>query len=186
MNTTRTLKLKHELFNDHFQNSKRYPIQKAQLIIADIPYNLSNNAFASSPEWYVDGDNKNGESKLANKAFFDTDEDFRIPEFLHFASKMLIPEPKETGKAPCMIVFCAFDQQWQLIEEAKTPAPTNRLASIAPILTTKYSYSGYKNAISNSISNPTTTRYPDLWNLFLFFSMLISTSSLLMSRNKIC
>src|ERR1017187_18256 len=111
--------MKHELFNDHFQNSKRYAIKKAQLIIADIPYNVGKNAYGSSPEWYVGGDNKNGESELANKEFFDTDKDFRIPEFLHFCSKMLIPEPKETGKAPCMIVFCAFDQQFILIEEAK-------------------------------------------------------------------
>lgn len=108
-----------ELFNDHFQNSKRYPIQRAQLIIADIPYNVGKNAYGSSPEWYVGGDNKNGESALANKEFFDTDKDFRIPEFLHFCSKMLIPEPKEKGKAPCMIVFCAFDQQFTLIEEAQ-------------------------------------------------------------------
>ncbi len=114
-----TIKLKHELFNDHFQNSKRYQIKKAQLIIADIPYNIGKNAYGSSVEWYVDGDNKKGESKLANSEFFDTDKDFRIPEFLHFCSKMLLPEPKETGKAPCMIVFCAFDQQFELIEEAK-------------------------------------------------------------------
>lgn len=114
-----TIKLKHELFNDHFQNSKRYLVQKAQLIIADIPYNIGKNAYGSSVEWYVDGDNKKGESKLANSEFFDTDKDFRIPEFLHFCSKMLLPEPKETGKSPCMIVFCAFDQQFQLIEEAK-------------------------------------------------------------------
>jgi len=114
-----SIKLKCELFNDHFQNSKRYPVKKAQLIIADIPYNVGKNAYGSSPEWYIDGDNKNGESKLANKEFFDTDKDFRIPEFLHFCSKMLVPEPKERGKAPCMIVFCAFDQQFTLIEEAK-------------------------------------------------------------------
>jgi len=111
--------MKHELFNDHFQNSKRYAIKKAQLIIADIPYNVGKKAYGSSVEWYEGGDIKNGESALANKEFFDTDKDFRIPEFLHFCSKMLIPEPKETGKAPCMIVFCAFDQQFQLIEEAK-------------------------------------------------------------------
>lgn len=117
--TNEPRKLKHELFNDHFQNSKRYPIKKAQLIIADIPYNVGKNAYGSSPEWYIGGDNKNGESNLANKEFFDTDKNFRIPEFLHFCSKMLIPEPKETGKAPCMIVFCAFDQQFILIEEAK-------------------------------------------------------------------
>lgn len=108
-----------ELFNDHYQNSKVYGIPKAQLIIADIPYNVGNNAYGSNPAWYEGGDNKNGESKLANSTFFDTDVDFRIPEFLHFCSKMLKPEPKETGKAPCMIVFCSFEQQFILIEEAK-------------------------------------------------------------------
>jgi site-specific DNA-methyltransferase (adenine-specific) len=29
-------------------------------------------------------------------------------------------EPKETGKAPCMIVFCAFEQQFELIERPKS------------------------------------------------------------------
>ncbi|EOH7519159.1 site-specific DNA-methyltransferase, partial [Campylobacter jejuni] len=82
--------MKPNLYNDHFQNFKRYNIPKAQLVIADIPYNLGNNAYASSPEWYINGDNKNGESKKANKAFFDTDNDFRVSEFMHFCSKMLI------------------------------------------------------------------------------------------------
>jgi site-specific DNA-methyltransferase (adenine-specific) len=112
-------KYKPNLYNDHFQNYKSYNIPKAQLIIADIPYNIGINAFASNPNWYIDGDNKNGESKLAGKEFFDTDKDFRITEFLHFCSTMLIKEPKETGKAPCMIVFCAFEQQFELIEKAK-------------------------------------------------------------------
>lgn len=108
-----------KLFNDHFQNYKSYGIPKAQLIIADIPYNVGNNAYGSNPSWYIDGDNKNGESKLAGTDFFDTDKDFRITEFLHFCSTMLMKEPKETGKAPCMIVFCAFEQQFELIEKAK-------------------------------------------------------------------
>lgn len=108
-----------ELFNDHFQNFKRYNTPKAQLIIADIPYNLGTNAYGSSPAWYIGGDNKNGESELAGKQFFDTDKDFRVPEFMHFASKMLRPEPKAKGQAPCMIVFCSFEQQMPLIEEAK-------------------------------------------------------------------
>jgi site-specific DNA-methyltransferase (adenine-specific) len=107
------------LFNDHFQNYKSYQIPKAQLVIADIPYNLGNNAYASNPAWYKDGDNQNGESELAGKTFFDTDENFRISEFLHFCSKMLVKEPKETGKAPCMIVFCEFEQQFELIQKAK-------------------------------------------------------------------
>ena len=118
------------IFNDHFQNFKRYNLHKAQLIIADIPYNLGVNAYASNPAWYEDGDNKNGESKLAGTEFFDTDKDFRPAEFMHFCSTMLKKESKiERAKAdgtkrlksnaPCMIVFCAFNQQMYLIELAK-------------------------------------------------------------------
>ncbi|MFV0326908.1 MAG: DNA-methyltransferase [Bacteroides xylanisolvens] len=107
------------LINDHFQNYKVYGIPKAQLVIADIPYNIGKNAYGSNPSWYIDGDNTNGESALAGKEFFDTDKDFRITEFLHFCSKMLIKEPKEPGKAPCMIVFCEFEQQFELIQKAK-------------------------------------------------------------------
>jgi site-specific DNA-methyltransferase (adenine-specific) len=107
------------LYNDHFQNFKVYALPKAQLIIADIPYNIGINAYGSNPAWYVGGDNKNGESVLAGKEFFDTDKDFRVKEFMHFCSTMLVREPKETGKAPCMIVFCEFEQQFSLIQLAK-------------------------------------------------------------------
>lgn len=108
-----------ELYHDHFQNYKRYNIPKAQLIIADIPYNIGVNAYASNPSWYKDGDNKNGESELAKTAFFDTDNDFRVTEFMHFVSTMLRKEPKEKGQAGCMIVFCEFEQQFMLIEKGK-------------------------------------------------------------------
>jgi len=119
MEEVRQKKIKIELYNDHFQNYKRYQIPKAQLVIADIPYNVGNNAYGSNPLWYIDGDNKNGESELAGKQFFDTDKNFNLAEYMHFCSKMLIPEPKERGKAPCMIVFCSFEQQPGVIEEAK-------------------------------------------------------------------
>lgn len=115
----RERKIKIELYNDHFQNYKVYGIPKAQLVIADIPYNLGVNAYASNPMWYEGGDNKNGESKLAGKEFFDTDKDFRIAEFMHFCSHMLIKEPKEKNKAPAMIVFCAFEQMQMVIEYGK-------------------------------------------------------------------
>ncbi len=107
------------LINDHFQNYKVYSIPKAQLIIADIPFNIGRNAYGSNPAWYIDGDNANGESELAGTEFFDTDKDFRVKEFMHFCSTMLIKKPKETGKAPCMIVFCEFKQQFALINLAK-------------------------------------------------------------------
>ena len=111
--------MKTELYNDHFQNFKRYNIPRAQLVIADIPYNLGVNAYASSTEWYIDGDNKNGESKKAGKQFFATDNNFNIAEYMHFCNKLLIKEPKEKGKAPAMIVFCAFDQMQTVIEYGK-------------------------------------------------------------------
>lgn len=103
-------KIKCELYHDNFQNWKRYEIKKAQLIIADIPYNLGVNAYASNPVWYKDGDNKNGESEKAAKSFFNCDGQFKIAEYMHFCSDLLIKEPKESGKAPAMIVFCAWQQ----------------------------------------------------------------------------
>lgn len=112
-------KVKCEIYNDNFQNSKRYGIKKAQLVIADIPYNLGNKAYASSPSWYKDGDNKNGESKKAGKSFFNTDNNFNLVEYMHFCSRMLVKEPKEKGKSPAMIVFCSFDQIPMIIEVGK-------------------------------------------------------------------
>ena len=94
------------LIRDHFQNFKGYHLPKAQLVIADIPYNIGINAYGSNPQWYIDGDNKNGQSELAGAKFFPTDDHFNSNEFMHFCSKMMKPEPKKTGDAPCMIVFC--------------------------------------------------------------------------------
>ena len=107
------------LYRDSFQNYKVYQIPKAQLIIADVPYNLGTNAYGSNPSWYVDGDNKNGESDKAGKKFFNSENEFRPAEFMHFCSKMLVKEPKESGKAPCMILFCEFEQQFKFIELGK-------------------------------------------------------------------
>ena len=111
--------VKTEIYRDNFQNFKGYNIPKAQLVIADIPYNLGVNAYASNPMWYNDGDNKNGESKNAGKSFFNTDGYFKIPEYMHFCNRLLKAEPKEKGKAPAMIVFCAFEQIPTVIEYGK-------------------------------------------------------------------
>lgn len=110
-----------KMFRDSFQNYKTYGIPKAQLVIADIPYQLGKNAYASNPVWYNDGDNINGESDKAKKSFFSTDTKsaFGINEFFLFCHNLLIKEPKEPGKAPCMLIFCAFEQQFELIKEAK-------------------------------------------------------------------
>lgn len=112
-------KIKTELYNDNFQNYKRYGIPKAQLVIADIPYNLGTNFYSSNPMWYKGGDNKNGESKFAKKAAFNSDFNFNIAEYFHFCNRLLIKEPKEKGKAPAMIIFCSFEQMPTVIEYGK-------------------------------------------------------------------
>lgn len=117
--------MKCELYNDNFQNYKKYPIQKAQLVIADIPFNIGTNFYGSNPTWYNGGDNKNGESKKAGKAAFNTDFNFNIAEYFHFCNKLLKKEPKKSNgrgrssDAPCMIVFCAFQQMPTVIKYAQ-------------------------------------------------------------------
>lgn len=119
------MKLKCELYRDSMQSWKCYPIQKAQLIIADVPYNIGTNFYGSNPLWYKGGDNKNGESKLAGKAGFTSDFNFNLYEYFHFCSRLMKKEPKKGGArgrssdAPCMIVFCSFQQQHTLIQAAK-------------------------------------------------------------------
>lgn len=111
--------IKCELYNDNFQNFKKYGIPKAQLVIADIPYNIGANFYGSNPVWYKGGDNANGESKLAHKAAFNSDFNFNIAEYFHFCNRLLKKEPKERGKAPCMIVFCAFQQIQTVLKYAE-------------------------------------------------------------------
>ena len=111
--------IKCELYHDNFQNYKRYAIPKAQLIIADIPYNLGINAYASNPQWYNDGDRMKGESELAAKSFFNGDGNFNLIEFIHFSNTMLKKEPKNRNEAGAMIIFCAFEQAQELINIGK-------------------------------------------------------------------
>ena len=106
------------------QNYKKYAIPPAQLIIADVPYNVGKNFYGSNPMWYNGGDNKNGESKLAGKAAFNSDFNFNLYEYFHFCSKMLKKEDKNSvtrgrsSNSPCMIVFCSFEQMPTLIDAA--------------------------------------------------------------------
>lgn len=117
--------LKCELYNDSMQNFRKYGIHKAQLVIADVPYNVGNNFYGSNPMWYNGGDNKNGESKLAGKAAFASDFNFNLYEYFNFCSHMLRKEPTRGGErgksseAPCMIVFCSFEQIPTLIKAAE-------------------------------------------------------------------
>lgn len=106
------------------QNYKKYGIPRAQLVIADVPYNVGSNFYGSSPQWYNGGDNANGESKLAGKAAFNSDFNFNLYEYFHFCSRMLRKEDTKksirwrSSDSPCMIVFCAFEQLQTLIAAA--------------------------------------------------------------------
>lgn len=118
-------KIKCEIYRDSMQNFRRYQIPKAQLIIADVPYNVGTNFYGSNPTWYVGGDNKNGESKLAGKAAFNSDFNFNLYEYFHFCSKMMKKDDKKPAirgmstDSPSMIVFCSFEQIHTLTQAAK-------------------------------------------------------------------
>ncbi|MDD4370970.1 MAG: site-specific DNA-methyltransferase [Anaerostipes sp.] len=107
------------------QNYKKYAIPPAQLIIADVPYNVGTNFYGSNPMWYKNGDNKNGESKFAKKSAFNSDFNFNLYEYFHFCSKMLKKDDKgkqargRSSNSPCMIVFCSFEQLPTLIDAGK-------------------------------------------------------------------
>lgn len=118
-------RLKCEIYRDSMQNYKKYSIPPAQLIIADVPYNVGTNFYGSNPMWYNGGNNKNGESKLAGKAAFNSDFNFNLYEYFHFCSKMMKKDdtrPCNRGRSsdsPCMIVFCSWEQQPTLLDAAK-------------------------------------------------------------------
>jgi site-specific DNA-methyltransferase (adenine-specific) len=118
------MKTKCEIYRDSMQNYKKYGIPRAQLVIADVPYNVGSNFYGSSPQWYNGGDNANGESKLAGKAAFNSDFNFNLYEYFHFCSRMLRKEDTKksirgrSSDSPCMIVFCAFEQIQTLITAA--------------------------------------------------------------------
>ena len=117
--------LKCEIYRDSMQNYKKYAIPPAQLIIADVPYNVGTNFYGSNPMWYNGGDNKNGESKFAGKAAFNSDFNFNLYEYFHFCSKMMKRDDTKpcargrSSNSPCMIVFCSWEQQPTLLDAAK-------------------------------------------------------------------
>lgn len=129
-------RLKVEIYRDSMQNYKKLGIPPAQLIIADVPYNVGTNFYGSNPMWYKGGDNKNGESRLAGRAAFYSDFNFNLYEYFHFCSKMLKKEdtrPASRGRSsdsPCMIVFCSLEQMPTLIDAAKKHGFVNHIALV--------------------------------------------------------
>lgn len=108
------------LINDSFLNFENYSLPKADLIITDIPYNIGKNAYASRPEWYADRDNYENPEKsdLADTCFFNTDKNFSVDDYLKTCAQLLKPEQK--GEEPgCIITFCSFEQQFELIQTGK-------------------------------------------------------------------
>ena len=63
-------KIKCELYNDSMQGWKCYPIQKAQLIIADVPYNVGTNFYGSNPMWYVGGGQQERREQIRGEGGF--------------------------------------------------------------------------------------------------------------------
>lgn len=109
------------IFNDKFQNYKNYNIPKAQLVLTDVPYEVSTDFYASRPEWYKDRKISKGYSEKANTPAFKSDtEAFDFGDFFSFCATSLKDEPPkgEIG-APCIVLFCAFQQMPTAIHEAE-------------------------------------------------------------------
>lgn len=98
------------ILNDDFNNYKKYDLSKAKLILTDIPYNIGKNAYASNPQWWKNGDIKEGYSNKADSKFFETDENFNIDNFLKFCQDNL----EENGS---VITFCSFSQMFEIISK---------------------------------------------------------------------
>ena len=77
--------------------------KKVDFILCDIPYNIGLNAYASNPQWWNNGDFKNGKSERANKEFFSGDSNFSIDDLLSYIYDNL----KEDGKA---VIFCSIEE----------------------------------------------------------------------------
>ena len=109
------------IFNDSFQNYRFYDIPKAQLILSDVPYEVSTDFYASRPDWYIDRNVEKGYSEKANTAAFEADaKTFDFDAFFSFCETSLKPEPpKGEADAPCVVLFCAFQQMPTVIHEAE-------------------------------------------------------------------
>ena len=99
-----------KLFNGDFNNFNEEV--KANLILTDIPYNIGVDAYASNPQWWKNGNVREGKSEKAKSKFFETDEGFNIDKFLLFCKEHLL-------KDSSVIVFCSFEQQFEIISRMK-------------------------------------------------------------------
>ena len=78
-------KVKCELYHDNFQNWKSYPIQKAQLVIADVPYNVGDAAYGSNPMWYLGGTTPTGKANLPKRLSLSRTAILSLPSICTFA-----------------------------------------------------------------------------------------------------
>ena len=99
-------------YNDDFMNYKNYKMEKAKLILTDIPYCIGVNAYASNKQWWKDGNVAKGYSEKAKKEFFKGDHDFSIDNFLQFCQDNL----DDNGS---VIVWCSHLQQFEIISKMK-------------------------------------------------------------------
>ena len=85
------------------------------LLLSDIPYAVGRDAYGSNPMWYERGDNRNGKSSKAGRAFFEADNSFDLDAYAQACSLLLKPDQMD-DRPGCVITFCSFQQQGDLIQ----------------------------------------------------------------------
>lgn len=97
-----------------YRNHADHDVGVFDLLLSDIPYAVGADAYGSNPMWYEHGDNRNGTSSKAGRAFFEADDSFDLDAYAQACSLLLKPDPKD-GRPGCVITFCSFQQQGDLI-----------------------------------------------------------------------
>lgn len=81
------------------QNFRRYGIPKAQLIIADVPYNVGNNFYGSNPMWYVG---------ICNGLAAEFEPDETLPDIIAQAELIRCTKDKGTG---CVVLEIKSEEE---------------------------------------------------------------------------
>lgn len=93
------------VFNTHFQNFGHYNIPKAQLILADPPYNLGVNAYASNPSGIKTEITKMARANLQEKNFSIRTKISVLPSLCTSVRRCYDQNRKRRAKHPAWLSF---------------------------------------------------------------------------------
>ena len=92
-----------------YRDHARHDVGVFDLLLSDIPYAVGKDAYGSNPMMW-----RGAKRVERDQAFFETDYAFDLDAYAEACASLLKPERKGV-KPGCVITFCAFQQQADLI-----------------------------------------------------------------------